>query len=202
MTIHGDHPFLPAADDRDPLRRWRGRMPAPVSVWTSTAGGRSAGWTLSSFLLADGRPPEVVGLVDEEADFADQLALSGRFAVSLLAGPHRHLADVFAGQAPAPGGVFTVGRWRETAWGPVLEDAVGWLGAALVAADVAPGQPDPAQPGAEPHPDRAGWSLLVRGRVEHTELAEPDERGVLCSFRGRYLALGAGPGDGPASLRP
>ena len=189
MTIHGDHPFLPPAGDRDPLRRWRGRMPAPVSVWTTTAGGRSAGWTISSFLLADGQPPEVAGLVDEEAEFADQLAGSGRFAVSLLAGPHRHLADVFAGQAPAPGGVFTVGRWRETEWGPVLADAVGWLGATVLTAERDGGH------------DRAGWALLVRGAVQHTEHAEPDERGVLCTFRGRYLALGAGAADGPASLR-
>ena len=34
------------------------------------------------------------------------------------------LVEVLIGQAPAPGGVFTVGRWRETEWGPVLTDAV------------------------------------------------------------------------------
>ena len=190
MTIHGDHPFLPPAGDRDPLRRWRGRMPAPVSVWTTTLDGRSTGWTISSFLLAEGRPPEVIGLVDEEADFADQLRSTGRFAVSLLAGPHRQLADVFAGLAPAPGGVFTVGRWYQTDWGPVLDDAVGWLGATVSA------------PPTRSEPDHAGWALLVRGAVEHTELAEPDERGVLCSFRGRYTALGAGPADATANLRP
>lgn len=190
MTIHGDHPFLPPAGDRDPLRRWRGRMPAPVSVWTTTAQGRSTGWTISSFVLAEGRPSQVLGLLDEEADFADQLSRTGRFAVSLLAGPHRHLADVFAGQAPAPGGVFTVGRWRETEWGPVLEDGVGWLGATLAAVEPS-----------RPLSDRAGWAVLVRGTVDRIELAEPDERGVLCSFRGRYLALGAGSGEGPASLR-
>ena len=43
MTIHGDHPFLPPADGRDPLRRWRGRMPAPVSVWTTELDGRPTG---------------------------------------------------------------------------------------------------------------------------------------------------------------
>ena len=191
MTIHGDHPFLPPAGDRDPLRRWRGRMPAPVSVWTTTLEGRSTGWTISSFLLAEGRPPEVAGLVDEEADFADQLWRTGRFAVSLLAGSHRQLADVFAGLAPAPGGVFIVGRWRHTDWGPVLDDAVGWLGATVTAASTRATEPA-----------HAGWALLVRGVVEHSELAEPDERGVLCSFRGRYTALGAGPADAAANLRP
>lgn len=191
MTIHGDHPFLPPAADRDPMRRWRGRMPAPVSVWTTTLDGRSTGWTISSFLLAEGRPPEIAGLVDEEADFADQLRRTGRFAVSLLAGPHRQLADVFAGLAPAPGGVFTVGRWRQTDWGPVLDDAVGWLGASVTSSGTSTAEPD-----------HAGWALLVRGVVERTELAEPDERGVLCSFRGRYTALGAGPADAAANLRP
>ena len=191
MTIHGDHPFLPPAGDRDPLRRWRGRMPAPVSVWTTTLDGRSTGWTISSFLVAEGRPPEVAGLVDEEADFADQLRRTGRFAVSLLAGPHRQLADVFAGLAPAPGGVFTVGRWRQTDWGPVLDDAVGWLGATVTHAQTSTAEPD-----------HAGWALLVRGVVEHSVLAEPDERGVLCSFRGRYTELGAGPADAAANLRP
>ncbi len=168
-------------------------MPAPVSVWTATQEGRSTGWTLSSFLLADGAPPQVLGLLDEESDLADQLVGTGRFAVSLLAGSHRQLADVFAGQAPAPGGVFTVGRWRQTAWGPVLEDAVGWLGATVTTAER--DGPDPAGP------EHAGWALLVRGTVEHVELAEPDARGVLCSLRGRYLALGADEAGGPASLR-
>ena len=191
MSIHGEHPFLPPVGERDPLRRWRGRMPAPVSIWTSTLDGRSTGWTISSFLLAEGRPPEVVGLLDEEADFADQLRSTRRFAVSLLAGSHRQLADVFAGLAPAPGGMFTVGSWRQTDWGPVLDDAVGWLGATVTTAE--PGQA---------HSERAGWALLVRGVVEHTELAEPDARGVLCSFRGRYTALGAGPADTAANLRP
>src|SRR4051794_3520846 len=148
-------------------------MPAPVSVWTTTLDGRPTGWTISSFVLAEGRPPEVAGLVDEEAEFADQLARTGRFAVSLLAGNHRQLADVFAGQAPAPGGLFTVGHWRDSAWGPVLADAVGWLGVSAAQAE----------------PEHAGWALLVRGTVEHTELAEPDARGVLCSFRGRYTTL-------------
>jgi len=174
VTIHSSHPFLPAEGDRDPLRRWRGRMPAPVSVWTATAEGRPAGWTVSSFVLAEGRPGEVLGLVDEESDLADALLSSGRFAVSLLGWRHRALAEVFAGLAPAPGGPFTQGHWRDSAWGPVLTDAAGWLGARLVASE----------------PDHAGWGLLVRGVVEELEAGEVPPEGVLCSFRGRFSALG------------
>jgi len=175
VTIHSSHPFLPAEGDRDPLRRWRGRMPAPVSVWTATAAGRSTGWTVSSFVLGDGQPGEVLGLVDEDSDFADQLRLTGRFAVSLLGWRHRALAEVFAGLAPAPGGPFTQGSWRDTDWGPVLTDGAGWLGARLEVTE----------------PDHAGWGLLVRGVVEQLDPGELPPEGVLCSFRGRYSALGA-----------
>lgn len=174
MTIHTEHPFLPADGERDPVRRWRGRMPAPVSVWATHAEPRPVGWTVSSFLLADGEPAEVLGLVDSDSDFADALAESGRFVVNLLGWPHRGLAEVFAGLAPAPGGAFTVGSWSDSAWGPVLDDGAGWLGVSV-----------PARP-----PERAGWGLLVRGVVEHVELAEPPAAGVLGSFRGRYTPLG------------
>jgi flavin reductase (DIM6/NTAB) family NADH-FMN oxidoreductase RutF len=148
-------------------------MPAPVSVWTTQAEPRPQGWTVSSFLVADGQPAEVVGLVDEDSDFADALALSGRFVVNLLGWSQRALAEVFAGLAPAPGGTFTVGSWSDSAWGPVLQDGPGWLGVR-----VPPGQPE-----------HAGWALLVRGVVEHVELGELPPTGVLSSFRGRYGAM-------------
>ncbi|WP_375422763.1 flavin reductase [uncultured Friedmanniella sp.] len=174
MTIHPEHPFTAAAGDRDPVRRWRGRMPAPVSIWTTHAEPRPVGWTVSSFLLADGEPAEVVGLVDEDADLADALAASGHFAVSLLGWSHRALADVFAALAPAPGGMFTVGSWADTAWGPVLADGAGWLGVRVP----------------EQQPEHAGWALLVRGVVEHVEVGELPGTGVLSSFRGRYGTSG------------
>lgn len=174
MTIHPEHPFLAAEGERDPVRRWRGRMPAPVSVWTAHAQPRPVGWTVSSFLLADGDPAEVLGLVDAESDLADALAEVGRFAVNLLGWPDRGLADVFAGLAPAPGGAFTVGSWTTTDWGPVLTDGAGWLGVSVTA----------------PPTERAGWALLVRGVIEHVELGPLPAPGVLASFRGRYAALG------------
>jgi flavin reductase (DIM6/NTAB) family NADH-FMN oxidoreductase RutF len=172
MTIHSDHPFLPPEPQRDPLRRLRGRMPLPVSVWTAERGGSRAGWTVSSMLVAEGDPPEVLGLLDEDSDLADLLTEGGEVAVSLLGWPHRRLADAFAGAAPAPGGAFRLGRWTETPWGPVLFDATAWLGARLLRA-----------------PDKAGWSLLLRGEIEKVEIGAAPIDGLLGYVRGRYRAI-------------
>ena len=186
MSIHAGHPFLPPEHERDPLRRLRGRVPAGVSVWTATDGDRRAGWTVSSFLLADGQPAQLLGLVDEESDLVDLLAGTQTLVVNLLAWEQRQLADVFAGLAPAPGGAFRLGRWTDSAWGPVLDGAVGWVGARLLAGPV----------------EHAGWGRLLRARVEHVALDAADAP-VLGSFRGRYHPVGAAPAADPdASLRP
>jgi flavin reductase (DIM6/NTAB) family NADH-FMN oxidoreductase RutF len=176
VSIHSEHPFSTAGPDRDPLRRLRGRMPSPVSVWTAGAGGGRVGWTLSSFLVADGQPAEVIGLLDEDSDLADALTAApapagggATLVVNLLGWAHRGLADAFAGVAPAPGGVFKLGGWTESAWGPVLADAPAWLGARVTGP-----------------PEHAGWALLVRAEVEHVELGPEPDAGMLTYARGRY----------------
>ena len=116
MTIHREHPFATPEGDRRPVRRLRGRLPLPVTVWTSAYGGRRAGWTVSSMMVADGEPAEILGLVDAESDLADLIEESGTVAVSLLGWGDRGLAEVFAGLAPAPGGPFRTGAaWTDTA---------------------------------------------------------------------------------------
>lgn len=147
-------------------------MPLPVSVWTSELDGRRNGWTVSSMLVADGEPAEILGLVDEDCELADVVVQTRVVAVSLLSWSHRALADAFAGVAPAPGGAFRLGEWTSTAWGPVLTGANGWLGLRLVEGEIG----------------RAGWSLLVRGSVEHVEVS-PATDGVLGYLRGRYRQL-------------
>ena len=153
-------------------------MAAPVSVWAAEDATGRAGWTLSSFLVADGEPPEVLGLLDEDSALADRLRsayplLGATLTVNLLGWAHRGLADAFAGTAPAPGGPFTLGSWQESEWGPVLTDAPGWLGARLAI-----------------EPQQAGWSLLVRAVVEHVQIGPEPADGMLCYLRGRYRALG------------
>ncbi len=175
MSIHGDHPFAASESDRSPLRRLRGRMPSPVSIWTAEAGGRRAGWTLSSFLVADGEPAEVVGVLDEDSDLADRLSGVGSagpapsVVLNLLGWSHRGLADAFAGVAPAPGGAFKLGRWVDSDWGPALADAPAWLGARVL-------RPT----------EHAGWGLLVRAVVEHVQIGPEPEAGMLSYLRGRY----------------
>lgn len=174
MTIHSDHPFLPPEHERSPVRRLRGRMPAPVTVWASAAGPNRAGWTVSSLMIADGDPPQLLGLLDEDSDLADLLLRTRTVAVSLLGWGHRGMADAFAGTAPAPGGPFRMGSWDDTDWGPVLADGLGWIGARLL-------------PGA---PDHAGWGLLIRAAIEHAEVSDASPAPVLAHLRGRYVQLG------------
>jgi flavin reductase (DIM6/NTAB) family NADH-FMN oxidoreductase RutF len=152
-------------------------MPAPVSVWAAGQRPDRAGWTLSSFLVVEGEPAEVLGVLDEDSALAEHLLASepgagSSLTVNLLGWQHRGLADAFAGLAPAPGGPFTLGRWHETEWGPVLDDAPGWLGVRLRSL-----------------PDRAGWSLLVRGIVDHVEIGSDPGEGMLGYVRGRYRAV-------------
>lgn len=173
MSIHSEHPFLPPDGERSTVRRLRGRLPLPVSVWTAVADGRPAGWTVSSMLVADGQPAQVIGLVDEDAELAEAAQQSRTVAISLLSWMHRGLADAFAGVAPAPGGLFRLGSWTDTAWGPVLEGAVGWVGARLV----------------DGVPDHAGWALLLRAAIEHVEVADAPVDGDLAYLRGRYRRL-------------
>jgi flavin reductase (DIM6/NTAB) family NADH-FMN oxidoreductase RutF len=169
VTIHSDHPFVPPEGERDPLRRLRGRMPSPVSVWTTGAGRDRTGLTISSLLVAAGEPARVLGLVDADSDFWD--ADPATWVVNVLGTEHRLLADVFAGTAPAPGGPFTTGAWTDSDWGPVLGGSAGWMG--VRRADTAP------RP--------VGWGLLVEGVVEHVGLGDAD---AMVHLRGRYREVG------------
>lgn len=170
MTIHSEHPFLDPESDRRPARRLRGRLPAPVTVWTSTYERERAGLTVSSLLVADGEPARLLCLLDEESALWPVLRDSGRAAVSVLGPDDRQLADVLAGVAPSPGGAFRTGDWSDTDWGPVLMNRA-WAGGRLL------GEPRPV-----------GWPLLVELELEHTELSFGGE-GALAYRRGRYLSL-------------
>jgi hypothetical protein len=177
VTIHSSDPFATPEPQRDPARRIRGRMPAPVSVWAAGQGPGRAGWTLSSFLVVEGEPAEVLGVLDEDSVLAERLlafepTAAGLLTVNLLGWQHRGLADAFAGLAPAPGGPFTLGRWHDTEWGPVLDDTPGWLGVRLRSV-----------------PGRVGWSLLVRGIVDHVELTAEPAEGMLAYLHGRYRSV-------------
>ncbi len=120
MTIHDEHPFLPPEGDRSVVRRLRGRWPAGVAV-VATGNGRSrAGLTVSSLVVVDGDPGVVLMMLDPLSDLAESLASGVSCVVNVLGPGQGDVAEVFAGQAPAPGGPFTVGRWSDGTHGPEL----------------------------------------------------------------------------------
>jgi 3-hydroxy-9,10-secoandrosta-1,3,5(10)-triene-9,17-dione monooxygenase reductase component len=166
MSIHHTDPFATPEGDRSPLRRLRGRLASPVTLWTAPG---PAGLTMSSTLIVDGQPGRVLGLVDDESELWAAVEDAGRFAVLPLRPEHRQLADRFAGLMPAPGGVFANGDWRETDFGPIPAGVGTWAGCRL----------DAARP--------YGWALLVEGTVEHVEVGADDE--PLVHYRGRYREL-------------
>jgi flavin reductase (DIM6/NTAB) family NADH-FMN oxidoreductase RutF len=168
VTIHGEHPFLEPEAERDPVRRLRGRLGGAVTLWTTGAGAGRTGLTVSSVLVAPGEPGRVLGLVDPDSDLALAVEDTRTAVVGLLQWNHRDLADAFAGVAPAPGGVFRLGTWTDSPWGPVLAGVSAWMGIRF------------SGPGAQ-----VGWSLLLEGAVEHVEVTDRDR--PLVHRRGRYV---------------
>jgi 3-hydroxy-9,10-secoandrosta-1,3,5(10)-triene-9,17-dione monooxygenase reductase component len=167
--IHAGDPFATPEHARSPVRRLRGRLPAPVTLWTAGGPGGRAGLTVSSTLVADGDPARLLGLIDPEAEFWAEAERAGRFAVAALRSNHRQLADRFAGLLPAPGGLFGDAEWTDTEYGPMLPDVSSWAGCRL--------------DGARPY----GWALLIEATIERVELG--DDRDPLVYFRGRYRTL-------------
>lgn len=170
MTIHSEHPFQEAAADRDPVRRLRGRLGGTVTLWT--AGGElapRAGLTVSSRMVATGEPGHALALLDPDSSFADTLAVTRTCVMHLLGYEHRAISDAFAGLSPAPGGLFRLGEWTDSEWGPVLSGVTGWAGLRLGADGLR----------------EVGWSVLADGMIEHVELAN-ETTAPLVHQRGRY----------------
>ncbi len=173
MSIHNEDPFLVPEDERSALRRLRARLVAPVTLWTAGDDEGRAGLTVASTLVLDGDPGHVLGLVDPESELWEVARRTGSVVVTPLSWHDRHLADVFGGVAPAPGGPFGLTAWRETRWGPVLAAAVTWCGARV---DVA---------------REVGYAVLVDAVVEQVEIGADGP--PLGHYRGRYRALDLGP---------
>jgi flavin reductase (DIM6/NTAB) family NADH-FMN oxidoreductase RutF len=171
VSIHGEHPFLPDESERSPVRRLRGRLASPVTVWTSEHAGIRAGLTVSSLLVADGEPGFIVGVLDPLSELWDQLSKSRAAVVNLLGWRDRKIADVFGYVAPAPGGPFKTGNWIETQWGPALAGGSAWAGCQL----------------SEEPPANLGWGLQVQLEIAQVEFGEDSE--PLVHRRGRYFSF-------------
>ena len=164
MTIHAGHPF--ADPEPDTVRRFRGRVGGTVSLWTTGAGADRAGLTVTSYVVANGEPARILGLLDPDADLTERLLENGTAVVALLGWEDRDLAEMFGGTAPAPGGVFRQAAFTDTDWGPRLATATTWAGVRLEATQ------------------EVGWSLLATTTVEHVEAGGDDD--PLRHRRGRF----------------
>lgn len=167
----GSDPFATPEADRDPARRLRGRLAAPVTVWTTTDGdGAPAGLTVSSVLVVEGEPPEMLGVLGLAADLSEALHVGRRFVVHVLQADQVRLADQFAGRHP--GNPFEEQAWTPSAWGPTI-DTVGIRASCTVS---------------EQQP--LGYGLLVRGHVDAVALGD-DRAAPLVHYRGRYVTVAA-----------
>lgn len=118
--IHDDHPFMTPPDLRDPVRQFRGRLAAPVTVVTAGAAERRTGLTVSSLLVADGSPSFIHLLVGASTDLWDAIRDTGAFVVHVLQADDRQLSDRFASIRPSPGGLFKGIEVVDTDHGPEL----------------------------------------------------------------------------------
>lgn len=150
------------------MRQARARLPSPVTVWTA---GQAdwAGLTVSSLLLAQGEPGQVVGLIGPDTDLLDILAETGRFVVHLLTDrpEHRRLAQHFAGTLSADPDLLQV---EDSPYGPRLRWAPDQLACRLYSR----------------HP--CGWSELIEAAVDEVRWANGPQswRPALLWYRGGF----------------
>jgi 3-hydroxy-9,10-secoandrosta-1,3,5(10)-triene-9,17-dione monooxygenase reductase component len=171
-VIHDDDPFADPLPERDPVRRFRGRLAAPVTVVTSGPPAARAGLTVSSLVVVEGDTPALFFLLGPVNDLWDAIFDTGWFVVHVLERPHRELSDRFAGYRPSPGGPFAGLTVTDGPFGPEFDDVATRAYCRYAG-----------------HRD-LGPLHLVEGAIESVKLH--DLTAPLQYFRGRYLGLGDG----------
>jgi flavin reductase (DIM6/NTAB) family NADH-FMN oxidoreductase RutF len=169
--IHSGHPFRPDPGDRDLARQFRGRLAAGVTIVTAGADSTRTGLTVSSLLVIQGDPALAHLVVGPTTDLWAVASATGRFVIHICRYDDRHLADVFAGLWPAPGGPFATAGSSHSDWGPVLDDL-----------------PDRAYCSFESG-DELGWSGLMVGSIDRVEVSELKD--PMVHYRSGYRRLHA-----------
>ncbi|HZD00035.1 MAG TPA: flavin reductase family protein [Actinomycetes bacterium] len=169
IRIGGRHPFATPHQRRDPARRLRGRLVAPVTVWTAGRLPGGAGLTVSSLLVAEGQPPRLLGLIDSTSAFWEATRETRAFVVHVLTAADRPLADRFGEIRPPVRGAFDGLEVAGSPWGPVLGGRRPRAACRLA--------------GSAP----VGYAELVEGVIEQLELPELED--PLIWLRGAYRSL-------------
>jgi 3-hydroxy-9,10-secoandrosta-1,3,5(10)-triene-9,17-dione monooxygenase reductase component len=168
LGLSPDDPFATPFEERRPDRRFRGRLVAPVTVWTAGSGDRRAGLTVSSLLVAEGDPAQVLGLLDPLSDLFDVLVERGSFVVHVQDLDDQRLAGVFAGAYPVD--PFEEVETASGEFGPVIGGTRHTLGCRLAGSE------------------EVGFQMLVRGVVDGLEITA-SAAPPLVRYRGRYRKL-------------
>jgi flavin reductase (DIM6/NTAB) family NADH-FMN oxidoreductase RutF len=163
------NPFATPPEKRTPARRLRGRLAAPVTIWTSGTAENRAGLTVSSVMVAEGDPSFLLGLINDTTDLWEAIQDTRRFVVHLLPATERVLAERFAGLRPSPGGLFAGLEVIGSDHGPVVTELPNRAQCLFMGADL------------------IGYQQLIRGQIEGFEPTELDD--PLLHFRGAYHRL-------------
>jgi 3-hydroxy-9,10-secoandrosta-1,3,5(10)-triene-9,17-dione monooxygenase reductase component len=169
IRIGGQHPFAVPPERRDPARRLRGRLVAPVTVWTAGQLPGGAALTVSSVLVAEGRPARLLGLIDPTSAFWEATQETRAFVVHVLAAGDRALAERFSEVRPPVRGPFDPLEVADSPWGPVVGGKRPRAACRLA--------------GSTP----VGYAELVEGVIEQLEL--PDLADPLAYLHGRYRSV-------------
>jgi flavin reductase (DIM6/NTAB) family NADH-FMN oxidoreductase RutF len=162
-------PFAVPPERRDPARRLRGRLVAPVTIWTAGRPPGGAGLTVSSVLVVEGQPAHLLGLIDPTSALWEAVQDSGAFVVHVLAVGDRALAERFSEVRPPIRGPFEGLEVAASPSGPVLAGRRPRAACRLV--------------GSTP----VGYGELVDGVVEELELPDLDD--PLAYMHGRYRSV-------------
>jgi 3-hydroxy-9,10-secoandrosta-1,3,5(10)-triene-9,17-dione monooxygenase reductase component len=120
IRIGTEHPFTTPPQRRDPARRLRGRLVAPVTVWTTGRPSTGAGLTVSSVLVAEGHPARLLGLIDPTSAFWEAMRETDAFVVHIPTESDRALAERFGEIRPPIRDPFDGLEVTQSPWGPVL----------------------------------------------------------------------------------
>lgn len=109
-------------DQRHPIRRFRGRLAAPVTIVTAGGTDDHTGLTVSSLMIAEGDPARIHFLLGDASYLWDRIQQYGTFVVHVLEDRHRSLSSRFAGSVPSPGGPFAGVETSPSDHGPVITE--------------------------------------------------------------------------------
>jgi 3-hydroxy-9,10-secoandrosta-1,3,5(10)-triene-9,17-dione monooxygenase reductase component len=177
-------PARPAAPPLDvettdaAYRHTLGHFCTGVTVITGAENGRPAGFACQAFAALSLTPPLVLFCPSASSRTWPTIANSGTFCVNVLAAGQQEIARRFGVSGPDK---FAGLSWSPSRSGaPVLSGALTWVECAVLAVH------------------EAGDHYLVVGRV--TELGPSQPGRPLLFYRGRYAAIDADSGTGPAEV--